>query len=161
VGASAAVLEDALMAASHVPAAKQAILDRLAAIPALNAVAVTWGEGTEGEDLQPEAIFFDGPVIRQPEWRRMGGDLDELFTVTLRVENYQDGDDRANTEARTWALIAIIEQALRTDLTLGGLLEPRVEGPALEFGEQEVGSTPQSTSWRGVGVLPLICHARI
>ena len=151
------------MPASTVPAAKQAILDLLTAIPALNEVAVTWGEPTEDEDrIASEFVFFDGPVVRRPEWIYLGGDyLDETYTLTLRVENYVDGDDRASTEARTWALIDYIEQALRADDTLGGLLKPYRDGQALEFGEQEVGSTPRGSSWRGVGVVPLVCHSRV
>lgn len=150
------------MTASTVPAAKQAILDLLVAVPALNEVAITWGEPTEQEDLQAEMMFFDGPVIRQPEWRYLGGDyLDETYTLTLRIENYLPGDDRAAAEARTWELINEVEQVLRANDTLGGLLSPYTEGQALEFGEQQVGSLQHSDGWRGAGVMPLVCHARV
>jgi hypothetical protein len=123
------------MAASVAPAAKQAILTLLTARPALNLVAITWAAPTEAEDLQDELIFFDGPVVRLPEWRVLGGPsppLDETYTLTLKVRNRVYDDDANAAETRTWALVAEIEQAVRGDLRLGGLIR------SLEFGEQEV-----------------------
>lgn len=150
------------MAASTVPRAKQAVLDLLIAREALNEVAVTWGSPTEEEKLRDVMIFFDGPAVRLPEWRVLGGAyLDETYTLTLIVRNRSVGDDEATTEGRCWALIDEVEQALRGDQTLGGILSDGGERRALDFGEQEVKSVPVSDGWYGEGSLQLVCHARI
>jgi hypothetical protein len=147
------------MAASTAPAAKQAILNLLIARPALNTVAIMWGEPTENEDLQAEMIFFDGPVVRQPDWREIGGPSSPLWeqcTLTLQVRNFAPGDDRATAEQRCWALIDEIEQAVRADLRLGGILRVPVE-----FGEQEIRALPESDGFSAAGFVPLVCTARI
>jgi hypothetical protein len=151
------------VAASTAPAAKQAILTRLKAIPALNAVHIDWSEPTETEDIDAtEFMFFSGPTVRAPEWRVLGGDyLDETYTLTLRVENYLEGDDRAAAEARTWALIDYIEQAVRGDVTLGGVLKGNSAASPITFGTQEVSCLPHSNAWHGIGVVPLVCSTRI
>lgn len=151
------------MAASTVPAAKQAILDLLTARPNLNLVAITWGEPTEQEDKQvDELIFFLGGVGRQPDWRVLGGDyLDETYTLTLQVQNRFYGDDPAACEARTWELVDEIEQAIRADTTLGGIVKGNSDRGAIDFGEQEVDSHPLSDGWVGVATVPLICSTRI
>lgn len=150
------------MAASTVPAAKQALLDLLLARPALNEVRVEWSEPTEVEDLEWEAIYFDGPVRRTPEWATIGGPnspLRETYVITLHVRNYTLGDDRQVAEERCWELIAEIESALREDpanLRLDGLLfKP------LEFDEQDVRSFPESNKFSVSGLVPLICTANI
>jgi len=146
------------MAASTVPAAKAAILAMLRARPALNEVAITWGEPTEKEDIQPEMIFFDGPVPRLPSWATLGADnpLDEEYTVTLQVRSYTPGDDPDIAEQRCWTLIDEIEQGIRADLRLGGLLRVPIV-----FDEQTVDAVPQSNDWAAVGLVPLVCTARI
>jgi hypothetical protein len=150
------------MPASTVPAAKQAILNLLTARAALNTVAVTWSQPTEQEDLQDEMVFFDGPIVRQPEFRVMGGNyLDETYTLTLMVRNRVVADDAAAAEARCWQIVDEIEQSVRQNPTLGGILSDSVDYRALDFGEQEVKSVPLSDGWYGEGVVPLICHARI
>jgi len=146
------------VAASTVPQAKAALLAMLRARPALNEVAVTWAGPTENEDVRDQMIFFDGPVLRQPEWVVLGADkLDERYTLTLHVETYTPGDDPDVAEQRCWALIDEIEQAVRDDDTLGGLLI----GEGVTFGEQEVAAVPANNDWKAVGVVPLDCHARI
>lgn len=152
------------MAASTVPAAKQAVLDLLTARPALNEVVVTWGQPTENEDFgtASEFMFFESPVVRLPEWKILGGAwLDETYTLTLRVETIVAGDDRAAAEQRCWTLIDEIEQALRADRTLGGILQDGTERRSLDFDEQTVDSTPHSDAWAAYGVVPIVCHSRI
>jgi hypothetical protein len=146
------------MAASTVPAAKQALLDMLRALPALNAVSVTSVQPTEAEDLADEMMFFEDPVVRVPEWRTLGGPsppLDETYTITVAVRNRVYGDDANAAETRTWALVALIETAIRANLRLGGLIR------TLEFGEQEVSTAPLSDGWYGEASVPLVCTARI
>jgi hypothetical protein len=97
------------VAARRRPAAKQASSRCSRALPALNLVGITWAQPTEAEDLQDELIFFDGPVIRLPEWRVLGGPsppLDETYTLTLKVRNRVYDDDANAAETRTWALVA-------------------------------------------------------
>jgi hypothetical protein len=102
-------------------------------------------------------IYFADPVTRVPEWRVLGGPsppLDETYTLTLMVRNRVYDDDRNTAETRTWALIAIIEQAVRADLRLGGLIR------GFEFGEQEVSTSQLSDGFFGEATVPLICTAR-
>lgn len=148
------------MAASTVPAAKQAILNLLTARPNLVDVAITWGEPTEQEDYPAdEVMYFQDPVERFPEWSTIGGPnspLQETYTITLVVKNRTVGDDRAATEARTWELVDEVEQAVRADLRLGSVLfKP------LEFGEQAVITAALSDGWFGEASLPFVCTARI
>ena len=146
------------MAASTVPAAKQAILDLLVARAELVDVGVTWGSPTENEDLLPELIYFDGPTPRRPEWRILAqpNPLDEEYVLTLQVHVRQFGDDEATAEARCWALIDEVEQAVRGDLRLGSLLHVPIE-----FDEQSIEGLPLSDGWIVRGTVPLVCHARI
>ncbi len=151
------------MAASTVPAAKAAILEALKTRPALNEVQITWGEPTETEDLGDALIFFDSePVTRQPEWRVLGtGQLDETYIITLVVRNRLFGDEPADVEQRCWELIDQVEQQLRLDPHLGGILSDSQDARALSFDEQQVRSSPLSDGWMAEGTVPLVCHARI
>lgn len=150
------------MAASTAPAAKQALLDILKDRPNLNAVQITWGEPSEQEDLQDELIYFQDPVTRQPDWRVLGGDyLDETYSLILVIKNRTYGDDRGATETRTWALVDEVEQAIREDVTLGGVLKGNSDRGAIDFDEQEVVTSQLSDGWFGVATVPLICSTRI
>jgi hypothetical protein len=102
-------------------------------------------------------IYFDGPVVRLPEWKVLAvpAPLDEEYTITLRVQVRQALDDEATTEARCWVLINEIEQAVRGNLRLGGLLR------GLSFGEQSVEGVPLSDGWIVHGIVPLVCTAHI
>lgn len=145
------------MSASTVPAAKQAILARLVAVPALNLVQVTWAPPTEQEDLQNEMVYFDDPVIRRPNWGPLGGaGINEEYVITLRVQNRTVGDDWAGTETRAWELVALVEAALRLDLRLGGVL-----WTPLNFDEQEYRTAQLSDGFYGEITIPLVCTARI
>jgi hypothetical protein len=143
------------MAASTVPACKQAILDLLKARPALNEVAITWGAPTETEDLAEEMVFFDDPVVRRPNWGPLGaGNIDEEYVLTLKVRNHFPDDDQAAAETRAWELVYEIEQSLRGQRP-GGLLKP------IDFDEQEYRTNPLSDGWFGEISIPLVCTARI
>jgi hypothetical protein len=134
------------------------VLAMLAAIPALNQVGITWGEPTKQDELQDELIFFEDPTARTPFWRTQGGPsppLDETYTLTLKVRNRVYNDDANAAETRTWALVAIVEQAVRANLRLGGLIR------SLEFGDQEVFTSDLSDGFYGEATVPLICTARI
>jgi hypothetical protein len=146
------------MAASTVPAAKQAVLTMLAAIPALNQAGITWGEPTEQEDLRDELIFFLPTDDRLPEWRELAANspLRETYTLPMVIRNRFFGDDPASTEQRTWAIIALVEAAIRADLRLGGLLFVPIR-----FGEQEVRAHQLSDGWFGEASVPLVCTASI
>jgi hypothetical protein len=109
--------------ASTVPAAKAALLTMIRAIPDLNAASISWAGPTETEDLVDEMIFFEG-TGRLPEWRVLATPppLDETYTLTLKIRNRSYDDDAQSAEQRTWAIVALIETAIRADLRLGGLL---------------------------------------
>lgn len=143
------------MAASTVPAAKAAILALLRARPALNAVAITWGEPTESEDLADELIFFEDPVTRQPNWGHLGAlNIDEEYILVLKVRNRIFGDDQQAAEERCWALVFEVEQQLR-GAKPAGMLKP------IDFGEQEYRTNALSDGWYGEIDIPLVCTARI
>lgn len=146
------------MAASTVPAAKQYILDMLRAIPSLNEAAITWDEPNEQEDYPSYTlVYFVDPVVRRPQWSTLGGaPLEEEYVVTLEAKTRYVGDDRGAAEVNTWALLHIIETALRGDLRLGGtLFKP------MDFDEQECRTLPLSDGWFGHITAPLIFTARI
>jgi hypothetical protein len=110
---------------------------------------------TETEDLVDEMVFFEG-VVRLPEWRVLATPppLDETYTLTLKVRNRSYDDDAQSAEQRTWAIVALIETAIRADLRLGGLLR------GLEFDEQEITTVPLSDGWYGEATVPIVCTAR-
>lgn len=143
------------MAASTVATVKQGVIDLLVAIPALNEVAVSWGEPTEEEDLRDELIYFRDPVTRSPNWGPLGGmPIDEEYTLVLVVRNRLVGDDQASAETRAWELLYEVDQVLRGE-RLGVLLKP------IDFGDQELTTHPLSDGWYGEIVVPLVCTARI
>lgn len=151
------------MAASTAPEAKRRILTLLRARSNLNAVQITPGSPTETEDEQPEMIYFDGPVTRDPSWIVLGPQMDEDYTLTLRVDLLKAGDDEIAAEERCWVLVDEIEQALRADQSLSGLLQGDGlnETPSLGFGPQDVQTIPHGGAWRAQATVPVQCHARI
>jgi hypothetical protein len=145
------------MAASTAPAAKQKILDLLAARAGLAGVAIEWSGPLSEAAVNYEMIHFRGPVTRDPGWEVLGGArLDEHYTVTLGVYAFKADDTEKAIEARAWALIDEIEQAIRANLNLDALLYD-----AIEFGEQSVETGRDGNTWIGYGTVALNCHARI
>jgi hypothetical protein len=151
------------MAASTAPEAKRRILALLLDRAELNEVKISPGGPTEEEDREPEMVYFDGPTVRDPSWIVMGGQMDEDYTLTLIVELTKPGDDEIDAEERCWELIDEIEQALRADLSLDGLLQGDGlnETPPLGFGQQDVQTIPHGDAWRAQATVPVQCHARI
>jgi hypothetical protein len=144
------------MAASTVPAAKAAILTMIRAIPDLNAASISWAGPTETEDLVDEMVFFEGnrPAARVAGPRDPSAAGRDVHAHAEAVRNRSYDDDAQSAEQRTWAIVALIETAIRSDLRLGGLLR------GLEFDEQEITTVPLGDGWYGEATVPIICTAR-
>lgn len=113
--------------------AKQRIITALQARAGLAGVTVSYGAPSSSDEIDPEMIFL-GDVRFSQAWAALGARRrDEDYTIDLTVHVYQDGDEEQVVEERLWALFGEIEQALRDDPTLGGLLAMDAE---IDGGEQ-------------------------
>lgn len=112
---------------STAPQAKAAILTLLAGRPALATVDRRWGGPTDEDDVLEEAIWL-GDVSLEEDWGELGQRRkDETYTIDMTIAVRKYGDDEQGTETRCWALLGEVEQALRADPSLGGLLNRRAE----------------------------------
>lgn len=147
------------MSASKAPAARQQVVDLLVA--ALPSTRVTWGGPSEAEDIASEMVYL-GSVTRTVEIRAMGspatttGMVGEEFSFPVIAMGELEGDNEKNAEVRAWALVDAIEQAVRGDLSLGGILN---QGAG--FGDQEVTTTASDAGWIYRASVELVCTAVI
>jgi hypothetical protein len=142
------------MATSTIPALKAALLSLLAARTNLSGVQVVWGAplpnpgrefialaGTEGEQ-QTAAI---GRLRREEEYR-----------LTIYASTLREGQNQQACTERAFALVAEIEDAVRADPSIGGVVRTAlVDGPfTLEEGATDSHRTALVT-------ISLLCTARI
>lgn len=145
------------MAASTAPEAKRRILTLLQARAGLSGVDVDWGGPVSVEKITADMVYFDGPVTRDPSWDVVGGlRLDERYTLTLQGWTIRKGGTEQAAEERGWVLVDEIEQGVRADLRLAGLLYEQIN-----FGEQTVDAAPIPDGWRVSARVALELHARI
>lgn len=142
------------MATSTIPALKAALLALLAARANLSGVQVVWGAplpnpgrefialaGTEGEQ-QTAAI---GRLRREEEYR-----------LTIYCSTLREGQNQQACTERAFALVAEVEDAVRADPSIGGVVRTAlVDGPfTLEEGATDSHRTALVT-------ISLLCTARI
>lgn len=111
---------------SCAPAVMTALVDLIGATFAADpAVAVT--EGHPGVNPLPDLIGVMGVAgTQEPSTMRVGpaAKREETLRVTVVVSCYVGGGPEAQpvVKARAYALLAAIEDAIRADITLGGLV---------------------------------------
>jgi hypothetical protein len=114
-----------LAISTSIPDAKQLILDRLRERPALEGVDLCWDLDevpTDGELTGSWIAWIDGRSRQQLVGvRRSGNARDEQLTLRMAVYHLAGGDAR-ETELAAWALTDQIEDTVRTDSRLAGLL---------------------------------------
>lgn len=128
-----------------VPDAKAALLALLSAIawPGTPQPEIKYGQPTEGEDAP-----FAGEMVFLGETRGtstppgMGNRRDETYTLRFVIDVRHEGDDEQTTENRAWELLEAAENAVWTDVTIGGTVN-RVT--SLETTQVNV---PEPSAWR-------------
>lgn len=148
------------MTASTALAARIAVKALLAA-QLSTTTRVTWGGPSETEDLAQEMVYL-GPVQRRVEIHAMGqpatqrGSFYEEYNFPVIAIGKLEGDDEQAAETRAWALVDVIEQAIRADLSLGNLLNN-----GAEFGNQEVSTEPLPDGWLYRASVELVCTGTV
>ncbi len=114
---------------SIAPAAKTALVDMLTACldqdPTTGDPVVGVSRNEPGEYL-PDDLAIVGKINRTFRPSRMigGGGTgwgDEDLTVDVELTAFRGGDQPQATEERVWHMVALFDQALRADPSLGGL----------------------------------------
>ena len=145
------------MANSTVPAAKAALLSIFATALAGESVDISWAAPSDDEDYTDEMVWL-GDVDYEDSFKVLGAQrIDEEYTIPVSIQVVREGDNPQATEERWWALRALCVNALRDDLTLGGVVN------------QWVGSFPSNNEtrpagpkqWLSRGTVSLTCRARI
>jgi hypothetical protein len=144
------------MAVSTVPAAKQKILDLLAANGDLAGVTITWAAPTNDSDYQHDNIWL-GDVDQEETFRVLGAQkIDEEYRLPIHIQAHKEGDVEKDAEERFWTLREEVIGTLRADLTLGGILN---QWAGTFPTRVEVRPTPNG--WLARGEVALTCRARI
>lgn len=112
------------MATSSVPRVKARLLTTMqTALAALHTRgAVTWAH--PGADVRKEAVFMgdarfssESPSALRASPRQQ----DEFYTIPVFVDVMAEGNDPQGAEERAYVLAGSVEDAIRTDQTLGAL----------------------------------------
>lgn len=143
------------MARSTAPAAKAAFLALLGSRPALADVQRIWGPVSEEHLGYDELISVGGVRGRQAAAVLRAAKRDESYSFETGISVSREGDEPQATEERWWALVGEIEDALRTDIELGGTVR------SAEIGELEQDLEPTDKGWLCIGQVAIACKARI
>jgi hypothetical protein len=138
--------------------AKRAILDLLATSDALEGVELSWAGPTQDADVKHRMVWL-GKTVQTEKWATSLGakKRDEDYHVTVIAQVWKDGDDPEQTELKAWDLQSAVSEAIRADLTLGGLL-----AQFAELSSTEVEPLPASPrGWRARAEMKVHCVARI
>lgn len=145
------------MAYSTIPAAKARILTTLTALGSLSGVLVAWGVPGEVPE-QRERVYIDDATDIRRDWATLGRyTLEENYGLQLLVEVYQEGDDQRACEERMWVIVALVERAVLTDITLAGTLKWGAKPGAIT--EQK--TLPASDGWLSYARMRIDCGARL
>lgn len=109
------------MPAPTVPDAKSALLAALRARPGLQGVQVEWSH--PGKGIRAETIYFGETVYGQRAARLGNRTRQEDYTLELVVTVEKAGDQAEACERRCWELLAEIEDELRSNADLDGLVD--------------------------------------
>ena len=109
------------MVASTVPAAKRALTVLLAAHPGLADVQVT--RGHPGDVVERELVMVGGTAVAEQNPRSLGGARrDETYSIAVVVQVKESGSSVEDASERAYALLGHVEDAVRAEPTLGGLV---------------------------------------
>lgn len=107
------------MATATVPEAKAYLLAALRAAPGLANVQVEWSH--PGKGIKLETIYFGDTNPYQQKSAALGARYrTEEYELELVVTIEKAGNDPEATERRCWALVAAVEDVLRSEPDLGG-----------------------------------------
>lgn len=144
------------MAASTIPAAQAYLLGVIQARPGLTGVHVAWGIPADlPSDL--ERIYVGDPIEVSREWAGLGGQrMDENYTLQVHVETFAGGNEQQATGERFYTMVNEVEQAVRADNRLGGLVFA-----AKPNGVADPKTLPTDDGWMAGGTLRIAVEARI
>lgn len=111
---------------------------------------------------QPDDIIGIGKVLRDVGVNSMVGGggagwLDERYTVTVTIDVYRGGDSAQQTFERAAALLDQVCAIVRTDPTLGGLVQvarPVTSESDGDWDEEHLG-------FQNVTTVPIECYVRL
>lgn len=126
---------------STIPAAKAALITIFTAATDLAGVDISWGSPTSEDDFKPEMVYLGKAEQEQEDRGFQSATEDYTIEVVALVRQY--GDDERATEERLWAIRAAIDEAIRADSTLGGVLNET--GARVERTRQD--NTPLADGW--------------
>ena len=145
------------MANSTVPAVKAALVSTFSTALTGQGVSVTWAAPSDEDDYVNEMVWL-GDTDHDEEFRVLGAQrIDESYTVDVQIQTVKEGDNPQATEERWWAIRALCVNALRADLTLGGIVNQWI-GPFPTRIETRPAGPKQ---WLSRGTVSLRCRARI
>lgn len=112
---------------SSVPGAIGAILSAITTAAAGDRSTMTICLGVPGTNVDDDIIWIDGEVARSLPVESMIGSfgaqaLREVYDLTINVSSFADSDD-LTVMTRAYQLAAYVESAVRSNPTLGGLVE--------------------------------------
>ena len=142
------------MAASTVPTVKAALITLFTT--ANPNVPVDWAAPAEDDRYGEDNIWL-GDVEQEEDFKVLGRQrIDEEFTLDFWVQTVRQGNDPQDAEEAAWTLREACVTAIRSDLTLGGIVNQWV-GPHPTRMEVR----PLPNGWLAKGRVALTCRARI
>ena len=144
------------MAVSTIPAAKDALYDLIVADASVVAAKVQVSYGWPSPHQARELIWI-GDVEGEQNAAALGKQRrEETYKMTLKVDVLREGNDQKSASERAFVIAGWIENILRNDATLGGVVRTaEIEGP-LELKENATDKARNSG-----GTLSIYCTARI
>lgn len=144
------------MAVSTIPTAKLRLLNAIVARPALAGVLVRWSVPASSQ-AQRDRIFVAEARNIDREWAGLGATrLEERYTVDIVCETFWQGDNAQSAEERLWTIVGEVDGAIRTDVTLAGLV---IEAKP-SMSDQELGPADED-NWLARVTVHVDCRARI
>lgn len=125
------------MATSTVPAVKDYLLAAWGALPALAGVQLTWGLPKSDQN---ECILIGGAEGRQKAASLGARRRDESYDLTVIVSAVRNDGVQRTATVRAFALMAVLEDFLRDDPTLGGLVRSAEVGENFRLQEPADGT---------------------
>lgn len=146
------------MADSTVPAVKAALLSLLKQSADLTGVTITWAAPVKEEDYTGDMVWLGDVIDTDEEFRRLGAQsVHESYDVAVHFQSYMAGNDPQTTEERAWEIRAAVVNLLRSDLTLGGLINEWIGA----FPTHLEVRPANPSGWLAKGTVRIECRATI
>jgi hypothetical protein len=114
------------MAASSAPAAKASLITILTAASGMAGVQIEYSH--PGASIQQESVFFGRTFLDEVAGALGQQRRNESYALELVVSVAQDGDNAQVCEERCWALVAVVENALRPPTGATGAVSANLAG---------------------------------